>query len=314
MRYSLSVIILCLLTAAAFPCAGIAADVASDDEIPVVFHPRRRAILSARIQSTITAIHREEGRRFKAGENLIELDPKLHQASLEKTEARLNSTRIDIELFNKTIAMANVTKAEAQLKSVIVRRDNRKSLFKDKAISVSEMADADAAVDVARANVVIAKEKLAEVDLEKSRASAAKKVAEADVRMAREQVKACTITAPISGQVVKLFVQEHESVQPGQKLIEILDDEILLAQFFLPSSNAARVGPGDMVVIMVQETGSKVTGRISHLSSEVDPATSTLTVYAEVENPSGKKRILSGMRGIIKSIAGKEPGSTGVSH
>ena len=54
--------------------------------------------------------------------------------------------------------------------------------------------------------------------------------AESDLITAQYSVNACTINAPDDGQVVNLFVEEHELIQQGKPLIEIVDDSSLIGQ------------------------------------------------------------------------------------
>ncbi len=270
------------------------------EQVEVLFNPHRRCILSAEVSSSVTAMPLEEGNRFKAGEVLVRLDNAIYTAALEKARARMQAAQKDLDLLDNDIATANVEKARARLKSAAIHKLTKESLFKDKTVSLNEVEDARAAERVARADLAIAQAQLKSRKKEVAKAKAILAMARADMVAAREQVAGCTIKAPFAGRVVKRYVNAHERVQAGQKLIEILDDSILEAQFFMPSRMLNQVRLGTRISITVRETSGKVQGTITRVGAEVNPVTSTITVYAEVVNPAPpSQQLRGGMRGSL---------------
>lgn len=296
------------LVATAFPAVpGLAAEPEGASpraqQVHVVFIPRRRCVLSTKVASTVTRTHKEIGQAFKAGELLVSLDDTIYSANLDKAEAKLKSAKAELASLDKTIYAANLDKAKAKLESAEISATTKNSLFKDNAISLSEVAAARAAAKMARADVVIARVRLTLCQAEAEKAKAAVAMARADVVMAQAQVAACGVKAPYAGRVVKILAQEHENVQSGYKLIEILDDNTLLAKFFAPSIYANKIRVGTEITISVRETGADVAGKISHIMPELNTTSSTLTVFAEVQNSTGndrgKGRLCGGMRGLL---------------
>jgi multidrug efflux pump subunit AcrA (membrane-fusion protein) len=127
-------------------------------------------------------------------------------------------------------------------------------------------------------------------------------VAELNLAAAREELAACTVQAPFAGRVDRVAVNEHELVQAGQKLIAIVNGETLEASFLLPSDAIDAVREGLEVTIDVVETGQRVTGRVSSISAQAEPASRTIEVWAEVPNPDGTLR--PGMRGVLRLAEG----------
>jgi len=222
----------------------------SVDRISVVFAAKERAVLSSQISATVNSIHFRMGDGFKGSETLIQLDNRVYQANLQKTEALLN-------------------RAQAHLKT-------RQNLFKDNAISVVELQDAKAEVGVARANLIVAK----------------------------TQLEACSIRVPFAGKVVKVYVNAHEEVRPGEKLVEVVNDKVLLAQFLVPAKSYKKFKTGDPIAVQVHETKGVVQGKVIQVGSVIDPASSTIKVCAEVSN--GKDLLRAGMRGNL--VAGMTKG------
>lgn len=173
-----------------------------------------------------------------------------------------------IEL-DDTVFRANRRKVVAQLERARALLSAKQKLFIDDASSVFEVEDAKAAVAIADAQLEIAEKELA----------------------------FCRIVAPFAGRLVAYHVNEHEFVQPGQKLVEIVNDGILHAQFLMPSRQIRLVKIGQAVEIVINETDARVAGVITRIGAIVDPSSSTVKVVAEIRNTGGNLR--SGMSGRI---------------
>ncbi len=266
----------------------------------VVFKPRRRCVLSAELAGTVKAVHYEIGQRFQAGEPLVALADAEYQASRDKAAARLRGVQLERQLLDEAVPQANLAKAQARRESARARRETQESLYKDKAVPRSDVEEARAAVKVAEADVAIARAQIAAHEVRKAKADAAAAMAGADLALAETRLAACTVQAPYAGRIVECFVEEHERVGAGDKLVELLDESVLRAQFFVPSSLARSVRPGMRVPIAVRETGTTVDATVSRVSPEINPVTKTLKVFADVENPPAEdERLQSGMRGLL---------------
>lgn len=167
------------------------------------------------------------------------------------------------------IYQANLKKAKAKLASAVAHLKAKKSLFADNAVSVTVLEDAKT-------------EKI---------------IAEANLAIAQKQLDACSIRVPYLGRIVKVMVNEQEVVQPGQKLIEVVDDQVLLAQFLLPQKLFHKVRLGDKLTIALKNSPISVQATISNIGAVVDPASSTVKVFAKVSNKDAKLR--GGMLGTV---------------
>ncbi len=107
---------------------------------------------------------------------------------------------------------------------------------------------------------------------------------------AREKLRGCRICAPFNGRVGELFVDEHEWVEIGRPLIRLVNDSSLLAQFLLDEEWFDQVETGIKVRISVTATRQVIEGTIKYIAAEVDPASATFEVRAEVDNSSGRLR------------------------
>lgn len=160
-------------------------------------------------------------------------------------------------------------RAEAMLQVAQAKLESLETLFRDKSIPLRE-------VEAARRDKIFAQMELED---------------------ATEDLASCEIHAPFAGRVVRVLSQEHELVNRGTALLEIIDDSVLLGQFLLPSKLFQKIHIGQRVTITVIETQTRVQGKIRHMSATMDPASRTFEVRAEIENPD--RTLRAGMNGIV---------------
>lgn len=126
------------------------------------------------------------------------------------------------------------------------------------------------------------------LDLKEAEANFAS--SKAALTMAQRRLNACTIKAPYDGKIVDISVEVHELVQPGDKLIHLVDDSILVAKFLLPSTAVQHLKLGLEIKIKIHETGQTEVATISRISAVIDAASSTIKADAEIDNSDGRLR------------------------
>ncbi len=171
--------------------------------------------------------------------------------------------------LDDTVYKFNQMKAAAKLSETEAKRRAAEKLYEDKVASLSELKEARAHYAEARS----------------------------DLTMAQKQLNDCTLIAPYEGKVQDVLVELFERVEPGRKLMEILDDSVLLARFFAPSEQLANVKSGMAIDVRVQETNMVYPGIIKKVAPGIDPASSLFKVEAEINNKNGELR--PGMIGAI---------------
>ncbi|MBF0589696.1 MAG: efflux RND transporter periplasmic adaptor subunit, partial [Magnetococcales bacterium] len=97
---------------------------------------------------------------------------------------------------------------------------------------------------------------LAAVDVEKARAR---------VHSAGVQVRQCRIVAPFAGRVASRLVHQHERVQMGKPLLEIIDDRLLEIHMVAPSKWLNWIKVDQPFAVQLDETGRRYKAKISKL-------------------------------------------------
>jgi membrane fusion protein, multidrug efflux system len=128
----------------------------------------------------------------------------------------------------------------------------------------------------------------AEAEVAKTRAE----LAQIDVQLGK-----CDITAPFSGRVAEQRVREQQYVQPGQALLEVLDDSALELEFIMPSRWLQGVRTGSTVQIAIDETGKTYPARVQRLGARVDPVSQSVKVVALIDGRHAE--LMAGMSGRV---------------
>lgn len=112
------------------------------------------------------------------------------------------------------------------------------------------------------------------LELELAQTEAAK--ARADVSFNTVMLSKCHVAAPFAGRVSEQKVREQQYVQPGQPLLEIIDDATLELEFIAPSQWMAFLKVGSAFEIRIDETGRSYPAAIVRTAARVDPVSQSV--------------------------------------
>lgn len=133
-----------------------------------------------------------------------------------------------------------------------------------------------------------------ELDLSK----AAQGKARAEVGANQAVLAKCSIAAPYSGRVAEQKVREQQYVQPGQALLDILDDSVLELEFLVPSAWLGWLRVGSSFQVEIDETRKSYPAKFVRIGARVDPVSQSIKVAAAID---GKfPELIAGMSGRVK--------------
>ena len=142
------------------------------------------------------------------------------------------------------------------------------------------------------------------VELDTSAAEVAK--ARADVNLMNATLAKCNLTAPFAGRVAEQKVREQQFVQPGQALLDILDDSALELEFIIPSKWLAWLKPGTGFKVRIDETAHEYPARITRIGARVDPVSQSVKVAAVIDGSFPE--LIAGMSGkVLPTVPGSAP-------
>ncbi|MHC4873495.1 MAG: efflux RND transporter periplasmic adaptor subunit [Planctomycetota bacterium] len=262
----------------------------------VVFKPYKEAVLTSKVNSSITAFNRDFGESFEKGDILFEFDSVVYEAAFKQVQASLVAAKSTLSYEQKMAdKKLRLKKTEAVVNAAKANLNAVESMMKDNNASKVEMENAKRDYDIA----LIEKEEIsAAVEPRILAAEREVAVAEANFSIAEKELSECKAAAPFAGRVVERKANEHEQVRKGDPLVYIIADRILIASFLLPEELFHKVKANQEVTVEVDlQKNTKIRARIVQFSAAVDPGSRTFEVRAEVDNR--ESRLRSGMGGRI---------------
>jgi membrane fusion protein, multidrug efflux system len=223
--------------------------------------------LSSRINGTVVRVHVEDNDRVKAGELLVEIDPRDYQIAVENAAANLaeveqvvKAAQRNYDLSVAALAAAAATNNKAQLDVKRYRELLDRGVIAgetDDQIVMTGKVDA-AAVDSARAAEAAAARVIGQ-------AEAAVQAAQASLDQARLNLGYTKIYAPANGIVGRRTVELGSRIEPGQTLMFVTEtDEIWVTADF-KETQLARMHRGERVSVHVDTFGRNYRGYVRNL-------------------------------------------------
>lgn len=184
--------------------------------------PRRKAVVSAKIQGRLSELRVEEGSRVAEGEIIARLESFNYQARIELSRAAVRRAEADLAESERKVRLAEDLAGE-------------------------EVMSQDA-LEAARSRVRIDEAALAQ--------------ARAQVRLDEAQYRDTVIRAPFTGVVLKKMAEVGESVAPippgvnistsSGAIVALADLDTLEVEADISESNVARLGDGQPAVVTVE--------------------------------------------------------------
>ena len=225
--------------------------------VKVVLFPFRHAVVSARVDSFVKQYGLREGEAFRKDALIVQLEEDNY-----------------LQMFLR--AKSSWEEKKSLLRFSATNCERNEDLFKKGVLGNKELETGK---------------------LEKESAEAQLQFAAANMEIAKLQLDACRITAPFNGRLSKKVVQDYEYVRAGQPMIEIIDDEQLLAVMYLPSSLRKSIDRNMELKVRIDETGTVHFGKIYEISAQIDPRSRTFEVKVLLDNHA--RKLTAGMAGVL---------------
>lgn len=155
----------------------------------------------------------------------------------------------------------------------------------DCSIQRAQMAEARAALTAAEKTVSV-NNRLLELQtigkLESDVAQAERDKARAKVDASGAVLGKCTVPAPFDGRVVEQKVRSQQYVQPGQALLDVLDDSVLELDFVVPSKWLVWLKPGHTFQVAIDETARTYPVKLLRVGARIDPVSQSVKVTGAI--------------------------------
>lgn len=134
-----------------------------------------------------------------------------------------------------------------------------------------------------------------QLELDLSRSALAK--ARAEVGASQAVLAKCGVAAPFAGRVAEQKVREQQYVQPGQALLDIIDDSVLELEFLVPSRWLSWLRVGGGFQVQIDETRKSYPAKFIRIGARVDPVSQSVKVAAAVDGRFPE--LIAGMSGRV---------------
>ncbi len=221
--------------------------------------------VSPRVSGPVVKLLVTDNQRVKAGDVLLQIDPRDYQLVLDLATADLGTADSMVKQAEAKIAVdqakaeeetAAIAAAQAAAERARADRERYESV-QSQAVSKSQLDLAKTQASSTAAEVEVARHKakaaLAQVDLDRADAETARaqvEQARARLEQAQLQLSYTTVSAPRAGRVTRRTVEQGAYVQTGQALLALVPDDVWVVANF-KETQLERMRPGQAVTIGV---------------------------------------------------------------
>ena len=157
--------------------------------------------VTSRISGTVKAVHVQDNQAVKAGDLLVELDPRDYEVSLEQAKAALNESRTLVAIARPNVPITSVSTQTTVSTSVTDIAQTRAAVAGaqrdyESAVADVRKAEADnvkAQADLARYKMLVAKDEISKQQYDQAEAAAKSAAADVDAKRATAEAAARSI-------------------------------------------------------------------------------------------------------------------------
>ena len=135
-------------------------------------------------------------------------------------------------------------------------------------------------------------------DMEVSMAASAVHRAFAAISLSRAQLGQCSVIAPFSGRIVKVYVKPHQGVNIGAPLVDMISDGPLKLRLNVSSKLLRSLRVGTALDVDIDETGKTYLAKVTAINARVDAVAQSIELEARIDGTHPE--LLAGMTGIAR--------------
>lgn len=281
-----------------------------------LIYPKQQSAIVPKIAAPIHALRVQRGTRVRAGQVLVELESRDLAGAAAESRATATQAEATYETTARATVPQEVQKAELDVRAAKDALDaqqalftNRQALFKEGAIAAKDVADAQVALSQARAQYESTRKLLEDLqgfarEQAITAAAAQRDAARAHDQTAQAQLSYASLTSPIDGIVTDLPFYPGETAPAGVPVVTVMDLSRVVARAHVSQVDAATVAVGNRASV-IGPGNVVVDGTVTQVSPALDPASTTVEVWVEVDNRTGALKAGSSAR--VELIARSVP-------
>ena len=264
-------------------------------------------IVTAKATGTILQLNVEEGQQLSLNEKVGEIDPKNVElqkeqviASMDAIEQKTNSALPQIQVLQSQISAqsANVSVLQEQLQNAIRERNRTANLVAKDAATKKQLDDANGQIKVMQKQIAAAQSQLSilqqqisttkeNVSIQNRAILSERKPTEKKVEQIDEQLKNNTIASPISGMVLRKYLNQGEFATVGKPIFKMANLEVMTLKTFVTGDQLPQIKIGQQVKVLIDAGDGKtkeLPGTIYWISSKAEFTPKTIQTKNERAN------------------------------
>ncbi len=241
---------------------------------------RERVLLTAPATELILTQSAQEGSKVKAGQVLLQLDPRLQQLKVDKASAEVQRAQAALDLLLQGNRAEQIAAAAARLEQSKFRladserqRNRARQLRQQRLIAQAELDAAELSSQVARAQFADAAQQLQELQAgsrpeQISQARFALQSAQQSLNVELKLLADLMLVASRDGVLEDLPYHIGERVPQGAVLAVIAADSAPYARVYLPETALAQFKPGQQVQVYADGQTASFAGTVRKIATE----------------------------------------------
>jgi multidrug efflux pump subunit AcrA (membrane-fusion protein) len=273
--------------------------------------PRDQASVMPKIASPVEKFYVNRGDHVKQGQLLAVLENRDLTAQAAEGQGAMDLAESNLRTTSGASVPEALVKAQTDVEADKQAMDAAKKVFDSRGQLFKEGALAQRQVDEALVNYTQAKSQFETAqehlrvlqavakDEQIKTASSQVESAKAHHQSLEAQLSYARILSPIGGVIADRPLYAGEMATPGTPLLVVMDISRVVARVSVPQSQAATVKVGHPATITQVDSGEQVPGKVIVVSPATDPASTTVQVWVEAENPGEKLKPGASVHAVI---------------
>lgn len=247
--------------------------------------PAAQVDIVAKYAGRVTQVEVELGQQVHSGQTLLvqdiaDLDLAIAQADAAKRQAQADASETAVNFD------ASHSKAQIDYQRALDSYERYKSLYEQGAVSREAFDTMQQQMLNAKANLNIYATQLASGDtpaaVESKRAAVVK--AERNIDALAKQRDDMILRAPRDGVIGFRQVEVGTYVQPGQKILSVVDNSSIYVDCQVSEQDVAAMKVGQAVELQLEALGRTYSGKVTYISPAADAKTQAFTVRITLTN------------------------------
>jgi HlyD family secretion protein len=253
----------------------------------------KEIIVSSELSGRIRTLELEEGQTIPSGKVVGTIDATNLQLQLDQVTASIQSlqektadVKPQVNLLQKQLEVQ-----QSQLQSQLKERTRLENLVKADAATGKQLDDMDAAIDVARKQMLVTQQ---QINVQKSNIRTQNRgiLSESNPLRKRadqltDQMGKASIVNPVAATVLLKFAENGEVTAPGKALYKIADLTTMIMRAYITGMQLPQVKLNQPVTVLVDKSEKEqkqLTGTVTWISDKAEFTPKTIQTKDEREN------------------------------